>query len=176
MVSSLVLLGPPATTNFIGRGAFLICVTVSPHWLLLIGDLRSTPAASTIISSGSMRPSRTMEEPGEASVTDTTRTQPSSPRLSRMPMAVDRKKTSFSIAVSAVTNTGLASSFSTTGLSSVSNFDRRLPMSAVLREGLTGLILCSSTVLATTFCSSTFSNSLFERIHELAFFAFLEPM
>ncbi|KAL7443473.1 hypothetical protein ACHAXH_008516 [Discostella pseudostelligera] len=56
-----------------------------------MGFRRSTPAASIILSSGSMAPSRMMEESFVTSVTDTTRTNPSSPRFNRMPMAVDRK-------------------------------------------------------------------------------------
>ncbi|EJK62971.1 hypothetical protein THAOC_16398 [Thalassiosira oceanica] len=82
-----------ATIISSGRGAILINATVSPHIVAVIGRRRSTPPASRIKSPALISPFRRIGEPGGRSATDMTRTKPSVPRLSFIPIASDRKIT-----------------------------------------------------------------------------------
>ena len=82
-----------ATIIAIGLGAILINATVSPHIVAVMGRLRSTPPASRTKSPTSIFPFRNIADPGGTSATDITRTRPSVPRLSLIPMASERNVT-----------------------------------------------------------------------------------
>mmetsp|Transcript_6372 Transcript_6372/g.14416 ORF Transcript_6372/g.14416 Transcript_6372/m.14416 type:complete len:205 (+) Transcript_6372:109-723(+) len=76
-----------------GLGAILINATVSPHIVAVIGLRKSTPPASLTKSPAYISPFRKMGDPGGKLATDKTRTNPSVPRLSLIPMASERKVT-----------------------------------------------------------------------------------
>ncbi len=79
-----------ATMIVIGLGAIFMNATVSLHIVAVIGRRRSTPPASLTKSPTSILPFRKIGDPGGRSATEITRTRPSVPRLSLIPMASER--------------------------------------------------------------------------------------
>jgi hypothetical protein len=82
-----------ATIIWSGRGAIFISATVSPHITAVIGRRKSTPAASRTKSPASSSPFLNIGDPGGSLATERTRTKPSLPRLSLIPIVSEKNMT-----------------------------------------------------------------------------------